>query len=159
MRKYYGFEHAYGAQTGDANGDDLGECHEFDTKAERDAWVAARRTEFRTERGYREAYPASRGRRRVTHVHVEAPPTEEATAVDRVLFEVTVNDQDSDQLYPFGVRWEMTGNLAPDGENQVAEIVCWEYPENVSLDHIARLLDLDRCVVSYRQMYAANQPA
>ena len=72
MRKYYGFEHAYGAQTGDANGDDLGECHEFDTKAERDAWVAARRTEFRTERGYREAYPASRARRWDKHIRVGA---------------------------------------------------------------------------------------
>jgi len=72
MRKFYGFEHAYGAQVCDANGDDLGQCYEFNSRAMRDAWVAARRTEYTTERGYREAYPASRARRWARTVHVSA---------------------------------------------------------------------------------------
>lgn len=53
-RTFYAFEHAFGVQVADRRGWSLGRVVGFASRAERDAWVAARRTEYSTQPGWRE---------------------------------------------------------------------------------------------------------
>lgn len=74
---WFGFEHAYGAYVGDENGDDLGVCYRFTTKAELNQWVSESSATDPSQPGYRQVYSTSKARRRhmiidhaTGHVHI-----------------------------------------------------------------------------------------
>jgi hypothetical protein len=57
MPRYYAVRWSYGVAV-DSDGDPIHTLHSFDSRRERDAWLADG-PGYRTESGYREAVPAS----------------------------------------------------------------------------------------------------
>ena len=55
----YAIDWTYGRATDSRTGNRCGRYYKFDTAAQRNAWVAARPTEYTTERGFREAIQSS----------------------------------------------------------------------------------------------------